>query len=97
MENKRIWAMVGVVYVVIGMLLTTYWIATTSLLTGLTGLLLFPLCAGMSVQCFNNRWKAIHQGAPGSPAVYLLLGLGCALGALLMLAVGIPQLIAQLS
>lgn len=97
MENKRIWAMVGVVYVVIGVFLTTYWIATTSLLTGLTGLLLFPLCAGMAVQCFNNRWKVLHRGEPGSPAVYLLLGLGCTLGSILTLVIGVFELIDKVS
>ena len=46
MEDKRIWAMVGAVYVILATLLTTYWIATTSLLTGITGLMLVPLCGG---------------------------------------------------
>ena len=30
MKPKRIWAMMGVVYMVIIFLLTTYWIATTT-------------------------------------------------------------------
>ena len=97
MENKRIWAMVGVVYMVIIMLLMTYWIATTSLLTGLTGLMLFPVSAGMAVQCFNNRWKVLHQDAPGNGIVYLLLGIGCTLAAGYTLIWGILQVIDEFS
>ena len=100
MENKRIWAMVAVVYMVIITLLTTYWIATASYLTGITGLLLCPLCAGMSVQCFNNRWKLLHpkeeeQNPKGTPGIQLVLGIACALGAVYTLILGIGQLMAN--
>ncbi|MCD7802537.1 MAG: hypothetical protein LUH09_06505 [Clostridiales bacterium] len=96
MENKRIWAMVGVVYMVIIVLLSTYWIATTTLMSGITGIMLFPLCGGMAAQCFNNRWKVIHADGPGNPVIYLLLGIGCTAAALLMLALGIQQVAAAL-
>lgn len=97
MENKRIWAMVGVVYMVIITLLMTYWIATTSFITGITGMLLWPLCAGMAVQCFNNRWKLLHpredtEGPTGSHGIYLLLGIACTIATLYTFITGIGQL-----
>ena len=93
MQNKRIWAMVGVVYMVLLTLLMTYWIATTNLLTGLTALMLWPLVTGMAVQCFNNRWKVLHQQASGNPAVFALLGAGCSVGSLLCLYFGVLEVI----
>lgn len=97
MENKRIWAMVGVVYMVIATLLMTYWIATTSLLHGITGIMLAPLCAGLSAQCFNSRWKALHRDGRGSPAVFLLLGAACAAAAVVSLILGIGELVSKFS
>lgn len=96
MENKRIWAMVGVVYVVISVFLMTYWISTTSLINGLTGIILFPLCAGLAVQCFNCRWKLLHQRQErGNPTVFLLLGIGCSIATVLALALGCLELISK--
>ena len=46
---KRVWAWVGVVYMVIIVCLVTYYIATTTLLTGLTGVMLFPALGGFAV------------------------------------------------
>lgn len=96
MENKRIWAMVGVVYVVISVFLMTYWISTTSLINGLTGIILFPLCAGLAAQCFNCRWKLFHQRQErGNPTVFLLLGIGCSIATVLALALGCLELISK--
>lgn len=96
MENKRIWAMVGVVYVVISIFLMTYWIATTSLISGLTGIILFPLCAGLAAQCFNCRWKLLHQQQErGNPTVFLLLGIGCSVATVLSLVLGCLELISK--
>lgn len=95
MENKRIWAMVGVVYMVYSVFLMTYWIATTSLLTGLTGLLTFPLCGGMAVQSFNNRWKVRHGRMAGNQTAYLVLGVLFTLAACLTLVLGIQELLAK--
>ena len=96
MENKRIWAMVGVVYVVISVFLMTYWIATTSLINGLTGIILFPLCAGLAAQCFNCRWKLLHQRQErGNPTVFLLLGIGCSIATVLALILGCLELISK--
>lgn len=97
MENKRIWALVGVVYVILGMFLMTYWIATTSLLRGITGIMLAPLCAGLAAQCFNSRWKALHQVGSGSPGVFLLLGVVCSIATVYTLVQGCLELISKFS
>ncbi len=46
---KRVWAWVGVVYMVILILLVTYFFATWTFLTGLTGIMLFPVLGGFAV------------------------------------------------
>jgi hypothetical protein len=46
---KRVWAWVGVVYMVIIVLLLTYLFATWHFLTGITGIMLFPVLGGFSV------------------------------------------------
>ncbi len=97
MQNKRIWAMVGVVYMVILVFLSTYFIATTRLLTGIPGIMTFPLAAGLSVQCFNSRWKCLHQEEQrGNPVVFLLLGIASAAAAVYTLITGVGQLMQQL-
>ena len=88
--------MAGVVYMLILVLLTTYFIATTRLLTGIPGIMLFPACAALSVQCFNSRWKCRRGLQQGSPAVFLILGIGAALAAVYTLITGVGQLLAQL-
>lgn len=46
---KRVWAWVGVIYMVIIVLLMTYYIATWTFLTGITGIMLFPALGGFSI------------------------------------------------
>ena len=41
--SRRIWAWMGVAYMLLIIALMTYWIATASLLQGITGIMLFPL------------------------------------------------------
>ena len=60
MKPKRIWAMMGVVYMVITFLLTTYWIATTTLIRGITGILLFPAAGALAAQFYNRSWLLRH-------------------------------------
>ena len=60
MKPKRIWAMMGVVYMVIIFLLTTYWIATTTLIRGITGILLFPAAGALAAQFYNRSWLLRH-------------------------------------
>ena len=60
MKPKRIWAMMGAVYVLLSFLLITYWIATTTLIRGVTGLILFPFTAALAAQFFNRSWLLRH-------------------------------------
>ena len=63
MKTKRIWAMMGAVYVFLSFLLITYWIATTTLITGITGIVLFPAAAALSAHIFN-RSRIVNHGRP---------------------------------
>jgi hypothetical protein len=70
---KRIYAWIGVVYMVIIVLLTTYFIATTRFLTGLTGIMLAPALLGFSVakgvQAHEQEYAADRVG----PIVWCVL------------------------
>ncbi len=46
---KRVWAWVGIVYMVIIVLLVTYFMATWTFLTGIAGIMLFPALGGFSI------------------------------------------------
>ena len=111
MKPKRIWAMMGAVYVFLSFLLITYWIATTTLIRGITGIILFPLTAALSAQFFNRSWLLRHgryggheedpdfvepeEGQPGAPSQFVI-GVVFALLALFLLVWGILQLMAFL-
>ena len=60
MKPIRIWAMMAAVYVFLSFLLVTYWIATTTFIRGITGMLLFPLAGALSAQFFNRSWLLRH-------------------------------------
>ncbi len=111
MLSKRIWAMMGVVYMVIIILLMVYWMATMDLISGITGIMLFPAFAALSAQFFNRRWIIRHGRVghvedpdfqepefpqPGGQGE-LVRGILCAVLALGLLVVGIFQLIAYLT
>ena len=107
MKPKRIWAMMTAVYVLLSFLLITYWIATTTLIRGITGIILFPAAAALSAQFFNRAWLLRHgrfggheedpefiepeEGQPGA-GVQTALGVLFALLALFLLGWGIVQL-----
>lgn len=60
MKSKRIWAMMGVVYMVIIFLLMLYWMARMTLIEGITGIMLFPASAALSAQFWNRAWIIRH-------------------------------------
>lgn len=110
MKTKRIWAMMGAVYVFLSFLLITYWIATTTLITGITGIILFPAAAALSAQFFNRSWIVKHGRAgheeepdfvePEEPLPgwekYMAGGVLFGALALFLLASGIQQVLAFL-
>jgi hypothetical protein len=108
MHSRRIWAMMGVVYVLIAVLLMVYWMATMTLISGITGIMVFPAFAALSAQFFNRRWIIRHgrQGhveeedfveppypQPGG-RTELISGVVFAVLALFFLGWGVKQLIA---
>lgn len=111
MRSKRIWAMMGVVYMVFIVLLMVYWMATMELITGITGMMVFPAFAALSAQFFNRRWIIRHgrQGHVEDPDFQepsypqpggrqeLLSGIVFALLAVVCLGFGIVQLIHYLA
>jgi hypothetical protein len=91
---KRIWAWMGVVYAVIILALITYWIATSTFLTGLTGLMLFPLTGALCAQGINNARLQRKGQRSGNFALLLLTAILMGLVALACLGLGIRELIA---
>ncbi|MGE9972440.1 hypothetical protein [Candidatus Pseudoscillospira sp. SGI.172] len=90
---KRLWAWVGVVYMVILVLLSTYGLAHGYYLRGIAPLMMVPaLCGvgGSAILRYRSGW-----GRGGLPACILISGASFLL-ALLDLVRGIPVLIAQL-
>ena len=96
--------MMGAVYVFLSFLLITYWIATTTLITGITA------AAALSAQFFNRSWIVKHGRAgheeepdfvePEEPLPgwekYMAGGVLFGALALFLLASGIQQVLAFL-
>ena len=90
--SRRIWAWMAIAYVVLSTVLFTYWIATTTFIRGITGIMLFPLFAALCAQGINNYTLAKQGQRPGSPALLLVTALIMGGIALSMLGWGILQL-----
>ena len=92
--SRRIWAWMGVIYVLLILVLLTYWIATTRFITGITGLLLFPVLGALCAQGINNFYRARRGEHSGTPALLLTTALLMGLLALSALVWGIFQAVA---
>lgn len=86
---KRALAWMGIVYMVILVLLTTYNMATGVPLYNIPGILLFPACGGLSAVCFL-RWKETHK------APLLVLGVLAAVACVINLVTGVQSLVIAL-
>ena len=86
---KRTLAWMGVVYMVILVLLTTYNLASGAPLRGIPGILLFPACGGLAVV---SVLKYREQRRPG---LLVLAGLA-ALACIVNLVLGIASLLQAL-
>ncbi len=94
--SRRIWAWMGVAYALIIMVLLTYWIATGSLIEGITGIMLFPLLGAMSGQGWNNL-RLCRKGEHGGNAAVLGITAGMmGLLALASLVWGVAELMSRL-
>lgn len=91
--SRRIWAWMGIVYMVIIIFLITYWMATTTFLSGITGIMLFPLLGALSAQGFNNATLCHRGERSGSPALLTATAVVMALLTLSVLAFGVVQLL----
>ena len=91
--SRRIWAWMGIVYMVIIIFLITYWMATTTFLSGITGIMLFPLLGALSAQGFNNAALCRRGERSGSPALLTATAVIMALLTLSVLAFGVVQLL----
>ena len=90
--EKRAAAWVGLAYMVIIVLATTYMIATAETLTGTAPLLLIPGAAGAAVVSIH-RWRLSPSRAGLVNTVFLVAV--CALACVLGLVWGIPRLLAH--
>ena len=86
---KRALAWMGVVYMVILVLLTTYNMATGEPLHGIPGILLFPACGGLAAVCFL-RGREIKK------LPLLILGVLAAVACAFNLVTGVLSLVAAL-
>lgn len=90
---QRLWAWVGVVYMVILVLLSTYGLAHGSFLQGIGGLMLAPALCGLGASAILRFRQGVGRG--GLASCILIAGAAFLL-ALLGLARAVPNLIGQL-
>lgn len=86
---KRTIAWMGVIYMVIIVLLTTYNLATGQALRGIPGLLLAPACGGLSVVSFL-KFRETRRGA------MVFIGVVAAAACVVNLVLGIQALVSAL-
>ena len=86
---KRALAWMGIVYMVILVLLTTYNMATGEPIHNIPGILLFPACGGLAAVAFL-RWRDVRK------TPMLVLGILAALACLVNLVTGLVALAAAL-
>ena len=86
---KRALAWMGIVYMVILVLLTTYNMATGEPIHNIPGILLFPACGGLAAVCFL-RWREIKK------LPLLILGVLAAVACAVNLVTGVLSLVAAL-
>lgn len=91
---KRIWAWVGVAYMVIIVLLLTYQIAFAGFLKGIGSIMVIPALAGVGVSMVH-LWRAGARKDAAHRIVLALVVAACAVLILVNLVVGIPALIAD--
>ena len=90
---QRVWAWVGVVYMVMLVLLTTYALAHGAYLRGIGALMMVPALAGVGASAVVRYRQG--QGRGGLPACLLISGASAFL-VVLNLMRGVPALLAQL-
>ena len=94
---KRVWAWVGVAYMVIVVLLMTYMFANGAYLNGIAPLMFIPAVAGLAASaiCVWVTGKRQENRSGARFALLVLLVLACAAVIVYSLMVGIPALLAN--
>lgn len=91
---KRIWAWVGVVYMVILVLLLTYMFSFGAYLRGIGGIMICPAVAGVGASLVYMWHAGDRQSLPRRILLCALVGI-CAALILMGLWTGIPSLLAN--
>ena len=91
---KRIWAWVGVVYMVIIVFLMTYLFANARYLQGIGSLMVVPALAGVAASSVWIWREGAHRDLPRAILLGLILA-ACVVLAILGLVNGIPALVAN--
>lgn len=91
--TQRVWAWVGVVYMVILVLLSTYALSHGDYLRGIGGIMVAPGLCGLGVTAILRYRQGVGRG--GLPACILVSGASFVL-AVWNLFRGLPALLAQL-
>ena len=89
---KRVWAWVGVAYMVIAVLLVTYMLAFASYLRGIGGLMVCPALAGVAASLIH-LWRQQRDRSLLQGLIFTLTLALCAALFVLGLWGGIPALI----
>lgn len=89
---KRVWAWVGVAYMVIITLLVTYFLATATFLSGIGSLMLIPALGGLGATAILRYRSGEGRGGLGACVLLLVVCVGLVA---VNLVVGIPALIAN--
>lgn len=89
---KRIWAWVGIAYMLVIVLLFTWYMAKATFLYGLGPLMMIPALGGL-LATVVQRYES-GQGK-GGPVVCILFVVLCAALIILNLVIGIPSLLAN--
>ncbi|MCI2106527.1 MAG: hypothetical protein LKK00_07385 [Intestinimonas sp.] len=90
---KRVWAWVGVVYVVLATLLVTWSLATASYLRGIGGIMVCPALVGLGISAVIRSRSETGRGWMG---LGILIAAACAVLIVLGLLNGLPALLSQL-
>lgn len=90
--HKRVWALVGILYVIIANVLVYYAVFHSGeLLSGIPGLMVLPAILGVMASVLANRKKEEYSSISNWKILALLLG--CAVLFVLCLLLGLRQLL----
>lgn len=81
--TKRVFAWVGIAYMVILVFLNVYALATGTFLHGLTGIMVAPACGGLAAITWQNYKKGQYRGGKAGALFVVILGVAACVISLL--------------